>query len=161
LPTNGASIRRLSPHDPAALRLLRASDEYMAALYPPESNHLEPPEALAQSHVEFIGAFIDGVLVGCGAIKRMQDDGDYGEIKRVFVDPALRGRGLARQLMDHLEAHALESGITTLRLETGISQPEAITLYERRGYRLRPPFGAYRVDPLSIFMEKQLRKEET
>lgn len=149
-------VRSLSPHAPEALRLLRASDAHMEALYPPESNHLEPAHALAQPHVEFVGAFVDGELRACGALKRMSDDGVYGEIKRVFVDPAFRGRGLARRIMDHLETHAVQSGLMLLRLETGISQPEALGLYERRGYHRRKPFGAYRPDPLSVFMEKQL-----
>lgn len=151
-----AIVRRISPHDPAALRLLRASDEYMTALYPPDSNHLEPADALAQQHVEFFGAFLDGHLVACGAFKRMDDDGVYGEIKRVFVDPDFRGRGLALRMMSHVEARASASGLRLLRLETGVKQPEALQLYRRLGYCLREPFGKYKPDPLSLFMEKDL-----
>lgn len=150
-------IRPVSPHDPGALRLLRASDEYMAALYPAESNHLEPPDALALPHVRFFGLFADGQLAGCGAFKHMDDDGVYGEVKRVFVDPAFRGRGLGKRIMAHVEARALESGLALLRLETGIRQHEALAMYLGLGYRLRNPFGAYRPDPLSLFMEKNLR----
>jgi putative acetyltransferase len=57
--------------------------------------------------------------------------------------------------MDYLEARLREQGIELLRLETGIHQPEAIGLYRKLGYRERGPFGAYRVDPLSVFMEKR------
>jgi putative acetyltransferase len=154
-----ASIRSVSPHAPAALRLLRASDEYMGALYPADSNHLEPADALALPNVEFYGAFIDDVLVACGALKRMDNDGAYGEIKRVFVDPAFRGRGLAKRMMEHVEASARASGLAVLRLETGISQPEALGLYRRLGYALRGPFGKYKPDPLSVFMEKHLGEQ--
>lgn len=149
-------IRPVSPHDPGALRLLRASDEYMAALYPAESNHLEPPDALALPHVRFFGLFADGQLAGCGAFKHMDDDGVYGEVKRVFVDPSFRGRGFAKRIMAHVEAQALECGLTLLRLETGVTQHEALALYRGLGYQLRGPFGAYRADPLSLFMEKAL-----
>lgn len=150
-------IRPVSPHDPGALLLLRASDEYMASLYPAESNHLEPPAALALPHVSFFGLFADGVLAGCGAFKRMEDDGLYGEVKRVFVDPPFRGRGYAKRIMEHVEAQALASGLTRLRLETGVTQHEALALYQGLGYQLRGPFGAYRPDPLSLFMEKNLQ----
>lgn len=128
----------------------------MAALYPPASNHLEPAEALALPHVEFFGAFASGQLAACGGYKRMQDDGHYGEIKRLFVDPAFRGLGLARLIMDHIEQHARRAGLGVLRLETGVYQPEALGLYRDLGYAPRAAFGAYRPDPLSIFMEKTL-----
>lgn len=151
-----AHIRPVSPHDPAAQRLLRASDEYMAALYPPQSNHLEPAAALSPPHAQFFGAFVADELVACGAFKRMDDDGIYAEVKRVFVDSLFRGRGLAGQMMEHVESRARASGLVLMRLETGIHQPEALRLYRRLGYRLRGPFGKYRPDPLSLFMEKQL-----
>jgi putative acetyltransferase len=149
-------VRRIPPADPAALGLLRASDEYLSSLYPPESTHLESAAALAAPHVAFFGAFIDGELHGCGALKRMQDDGVYGEVKRVFVAPQFRGRGIARALMAHIEAHASDTGVILLRLETGVSQPEALRLYEALGYQRRGPFGHYGPDPLSVFMEKRL-----
>ena len=149
-------VQRISPAEPAALRLLRASDAYLASLYPPESTHLEGAAALAAPHVAFFGAFVDGELLGCGALKRMEDDGVYGEIKRVFVAPPHRGRGIARALMAQIEAHAADTGLRLLRLETGVRQPEALQLYRTHGYRLRGPFGRYGPDPLSVFMEKTL-----
>jgi putative acetyltransferase len=149
-------VRRISPVEEAALRLLRASDEYLSSLYPPESTHLESATALAAPHVAFFGALVDEQLLGCGALKRMEDDGVYGEIKRVFVAPPHRGRGIARALMRHIEAHAAETGLALLRLETGVSQPEALQLYRLLGYQRRGPFGRYGPDPLSVFMEKTL-----
>lgn len=149
-------VRRISPAEPAALGLLRASDEYLSSLYPPESTHLESATALAAPHVAFFGAFVDGQLLGCGALKRMEDDGVYGEIKRVFVAPLHRGRGIARALMALIEAHAAENGLPLLRLETGVRQPEALQLYRVLGYQIRGPFGSYGPDPLSVFLEKTL-----
>jgi len=84
------------------------------------------------------------------------DDGCYGEIKRLFVLPEFRGLGLSRALMLALEAHLQAQQIEWARLETGIHQPEALGLYRRMGYRERGPFGAYRLDPYSVFMEKRL-----
>lgn len=128
----------------------------MAGLYPPQSNHLEPADALAQPGVEFLGAFIGDKLVACGSYKRMDDDGLYGEVKRVFVDPPFRGRGLAALVMQQVESRARSAGLALMRLETGIHQPEALQLYRRLGYKVREPFGKYRPDPLSLFMEKNL-----
>ncbi len=68
----------------------------------------------------------------------------------------MRGLGIARRLLEALEARAKAAGIGVLRLETGIYQPEAIGLYERAGYVRRGPFSDYPDDPLSIFMEKRL-----
>jgi putative acetyltransferase len=149
-------LRRLDPHDPAALRLLRLSDELMESLYPPESNHPESIDGLAAANVLFAGAYVGRGLAGCGAAKLCRDDGVYGEIKRLFVDPAHRGQGVGAAILEHLEAHLCDAAVTLARLETGIRQPEALRLYRRFGYRERPPFGDYRADPLSVFMEKRL-----
>ena len=74
----------------------------------------------------------------------------------MFVRPQARGLGIGRRLLAALEAHAVAAGLTVLRLETGVSQPEALGLYEGTGYKRRGPFGSYTADPLSVFMEKWL-----
>lgn len=68
--------------------------------------------------------------------------------------------GLASMIMALLEDKGLKNGFTTLRLETGTKQPEAITLYESLGYRRIPPFGEYVSDPYSICYEKELSLEK-
>ena len=151
-------IAPLDPYSQAATELLALSDAYMASLYPAESNHMESPAALAQPHVRFVGLAINGEVVGCGAVKVLEDDEAYGEIKRVFVKDDHRGRGFSRDLMAHLEDHLRAQGIALARLETGIHQPEALALYRKLGYVERPPFGAYQADPLSVFMEKRLNR---
>lgn len=150
------TLEPLDPHNPQALALLAQSDAYHQALYPAESNHLINPADLQGPDAYFVGAFEAEHLLGCGAFKRMADDGRYGEIKRLFVPDLQRGRGVARLLMQHLEATLRDEGYTLARLETGIRQPEAIGLYVRLGYRERGPFGAYKADPLSLFLEKTL-----
>lgn len=147
------------PVDPAshgARHLLALSDAYMGALYPAESNHLEGSQALSRPNVRFLGIHDGDELVACGAVRFMDDDGRYGEVKRVFVLPSHRGRGLARRIMAALELVLQREGLPLARLETGNAQPEALGLYRALGYVERPPFGAYRPDPLSVFMEKPL-----
>ena len=150
---------RIEPTDPesdGARALLALSDAYMTTLYPAESNHLESASALKAPNVLFLGCFLQDQLVGCGAVKILSDDGRYGELKRVFVLESHRGKGYSKAIMEKLEGHLKSSGIALARLETGISQPEALGLYKRLGYVERAPFGAYVEDPLSLFMEKRL-----
>lgn len=150
------TLQPLDPYHPQALALLAQSDAYHQALYPAESNHLVSPAELQGPQVCFVGAFEGERLLGCGGFKRLDDDGRYGEIKRLFVPDRQRGRGVARLLMEHLESTLRGEGFALARLETGIHQPEAIGLYLRLGYRERGPFGAYRADPLSLFLERAL-----
>ena len=147
-------IRPLPPVDPRARRLVDELDRLQLALYPAESNHLDPIEMLERDNVTFLAAFVAGEVVGCAAVKRMP--GRYGEIKRMYVDPDARGRGVGRTLVEALESSLLADGIGVARLETGVRQPEALALYERCGYVRIPPFGEYREDPLSVFLEKRL-----
>ena len=149
-------IEYLDPEAQEVRQLIAASDAFYSGLYPAESNHLESSEDLKREHVIFIGGRIEGRLVASGAAKIMSDDGDYAEIKRVFVLEGHRGKGLSNQIMDFLESELQRRDISLLRLETGVHQPEALGLYRKLGYRERQPFGAYRSDPLSVFMEKRL-----
>ncbi len=150
---------RFGPVDPrsAALRnLFEQSDALMAALYPAQSNHLAPADELSAPGALLIGGYVAAELVACGAVRVMADDGVYGELKRVFISPAYRGKGLSRELVSRLEQDTLAHGVLLMRLETGVRQPEAIGLYQSMGYREREPFGRYQPDPLSLFMEKSL-----
>lgn len=149
-------IAKLAPASPAAQHLIALSDAHMAALYPSESNHAESVAGLQLPNVLFVGGYVEGELIACGAVKLLHDDGSYGEIKRMFVQDAHRGKGYSKLLLQYLEAHLVQAAIKLARLETGIRQPEALGLYRRLGYAERPPFGTYQPDPLSVFMEKQL-----
>jgi putative acetyltransferase len=150
------SVRPLDPTSEEAARLLRLADEYATALYPPESNHLDSAEALSRPNVAFLGAYVGFELVGCGAVKLMKHDIFYGEIKRLFVVDAHRGNGIASAVMRNLEERARDAGAECVLLETGVNQPEALSLYRKLGYAHCDPFGAYEPDPLSVFMKKRL-----
>jgi putative acetyltransferase len=153
---NELMIAQESPDQPDVVALLDASDQYHAALYPSESNHLVGIEGLMTPKSRFLVARgSDGQALGCGAILLRGDAGtETAELKRMWVDPAARGSGLGRRLLDALQAAAIQEGATVIRLETGISQPEAIGLYRAAGFSECGPFGNYVADPLSIFMEK-------
>jgi putative acetyltransferase len=151
-------INTETPDQPEVRDMLARLDAYCAALYPAESNHLMDVASLMQGDVLFLVARdVDGAAVGCAALVNRQAHGsDYGEVKRMFVDERRRGLGTGRKLLEHLAMFARMSGLSMLRLETGIHQPEAIALYERMGFVRRAPFGDYKEDPLSLFMEMRL-----
>ena len=131
-----------NPAQADVIALLQAADAWYAKLYPAESNHLLDVASLQGTEVSFfVARQTDGALLGYGAVV---DQGGYAEIKRMYVAPAARGLKLGRRLLERLEARAAELGLTCIRLETGIRQPEAIALYRKAGYRDIGPFGDYR-----------------
>jgi putative acetyltransferase len=137
---------------PEIIALIDALDAYQKPLYPEESHHGIDIAALTAPNVLFaVARDADGTAIGCGGMALL--DG-YGELKRMFVPPAQRGRGLGRALLQSLEQQSAARGYLLFRLETGFRQPEALRLYERAGYQRRGPFGDYIEDPNSVFMEK-------
>ena len=141
------------------VRLLVAGlEEELARDYTPEQRHGVPLAALFQPHIRFFIARLEGQAAGCGGIALF--DG-FAEVKRMFVLPGLRKRGIAQAMLGHLEAQAGAAGRGFLRLETGIHQPAAVRLYERAGFRRRGAFGDYLALPpaavaTSLFFENIL-----
>jgi putative acetyltransferase len=133
--------------------LLRASRSMMAGLYPPESCHGLDLAAYEDPEVTLFVARENGVALACGAFQ-LHGDGT-AEIKSMFVAPQARGHGIGRKVLEAIEA-AVRGRVNALRLETGVKQLPAIRLYEAAGFRRRGPFGSYRDDPLSVFMEKAI-----
>ena len=99
-------------------------------------------------------AFAGSEAAGCGAFRPFDDT--TVEIKRMFVRPAFRGRGIARAVLAALEAEARARGYSHVVLETGVRQPEALALYRSCGYRETPLFGEYIGDPHSVCFRKPL-----
>ncbi len=99
-------------------------------------------------------AYYDNVAVGCGAIKPFNSD--TAEVKRMFVLPHMRGRGIAAEILKELEKWAKETGYANTILETGIRQPEAIRLYEKSNYIIIPNYGQYIGVETSVCMTKRL-----
>lgn len=150
-------IQLESPDQPEILQLIAELDAYQRTLYPPESIYALDLAGLMAPQVRFAVARTaektDGGALGCGAVLL---GAEHGELKRMFVHPSARGQGLARRLLDRLEAEARAAGCAFMRLETGPYQTEALALYAACGYQRRGPFGDYPDDPYSVFMEKAL-----
>ena len=141
-------------HD--AKRLIAALDTRLAELYPPEQRF--GPNLKAQ-HLEggrgtFLVARDDGRAVGCGAIRLL--DATTAEVKRMYVEPDQRGRGVGRALLTSLEAAARELGARRLVLETGTHSPDALALYRGAGFTQVDCWGEYATSPTSVCLEKHV-----
>ena len=154
------TILREHPASEAARQLIAELDAYLGPLYPAESQHGYSIEKLIEQQVEFFVLFDDGQPAGCAGVQFFDADGPdapYGELKRMYVRDAFRGRGFGKLLLDHIEGVVVSNGVSMVRLETGIYQPEAVRLYEKGGYHQIPPFRDYPPDdPLSLCYEKRL-----
>jgi len=148
------TIREGSPLDPEVRALIAALDAFHTALYPPESNHFDPPETLAAARGIFLVVEQDGELVGCGAAKNC---GGWAELKRMYLKPKARGGGIALAMLVKLLDWARAERLPLARLETGNASAGALKLYRRAGFKEIPAFPPYKPDPLSIFMERPLR----
>src|SRR5690606_41769498 len=95
--------------------------------------------------------------LGCGAVEVC--DCNTWELKRLFVHPASRGRGIATAVLIELERWAQELNCKKLILETGLAQPEAIALYNRNNYSLMPNYGQYAGVENSRSEERRVGKE--
>jgi putative acetyltransferase len=148
------TITQEDPAQPDVVELLRQGEAFSASLYPPESNHHLPLDALRRPEVRFfVARDAGGDVFATGAIV-LHDN--WAEIKRLWVEEAARGRGVARQVLNVLMAAASAAGVERLRLETGVANHAALALYERAGFQRREPFADYCPDRLSVFMERQL-----
>jgi putative acetyltransferase len=106
------------------------------------------------AEARFLVARTEGRLVGCCGLQPAGPS--IGELKRMYVGPQYRGRGIARVLLAELEKLAARLGYQRIRLATGVRQPEAIALYEKCGYTLVAPYGKYVGDPLCLCYNKWL-----
>lgn len=118
------------------------------------AGNFKPGDVLV-SRAAFVVAWQGDEAVGCGALRPM-DDTDVGEVKRMYVRPAVRGKGISRVILSALEERARGFGYHKLRLETGLRQQEAIGLYEASGYQRIACYGLYVDEPLSVCFEKVL-----
>ena len=111
-------------------------------------------QEVAPGQGAFFVAYLGETPIGCGAVRRIEDG--TAEIKRMYVAPGARGRGIGKQVLMELETEARRLGMRRLVLETGPRNPEAVTLYEHAGYARIPLFGEYVNSEFSICMAKDL-----
>lgn len=145
------------PRQPEVERLLDGSSAYAQSLYPPESNFLLDIVTLEGPEVAFYVARLGeaGRAVGIAALVAGAD-ATTGELKRMFVDPSARGRGVAGSLIARIEADASARGIREIVLETGDLHHAAQALYRRHGFTNVPQFGQYVGEPHSVCFGKSL-----
>ncbi len=149
-------IRSESFDSEAARELADALEAELLAAYDgdpgsgglPHASVFEPPGGA------FLVGRLDGEAVACGGIARY--DETTAEIRRMYVAPGARGRGLSRLVLAALEDEARALGYSFVRLETGNRQAEAIGLYVSAGFRPIPRYGPFANDPKSVCFEKRL-----
>jgi putative acetyltransferase len=147
------AIVRERPDTADAKKLIAELEAALNPLYAEESRHGYSVEKLVKEGVHFFMARAEGKPAACGGIQFYPG---FGELKRMFVRDAWRGRGLGYAMLEHLAKHARANACAVLRLETGIHQHEAIKLYERWGFRRIEAFPPYKPDPVSLFYEKRI-----
>lgn len=136
---------RTEPFDsPAAQQLIAEVQAEYVRRYGGEDITPVDPAEFAPPNGSFLVVYLNGVPVACGGWRVSAAD---GEIKRMYVSPRARGRGLARRVLAELEARIAAAGLPRVILETGTKQPEAIALYTSSGYTPIPGFGVYRDEP--------------
>ena len=148
------SITLADPNRPACILLFQHLWEELGQLYGNTGPCQFSPADVEGPGAAFVVSWLGPHPVGCGAILPLVPG--VAEVKRMFVEPSARRRGIARQLLRELEAIARGLGYLVVRLETGVRQPEALRLYEAAGYQRVECYGRYAKDPLSICFEKQI-----
>ena len=140
-------IRRAALTSSDAARLIAALNAELKATFPePGATHFSLTGAqVGAGDGAFVIAYLDDVAVGCGAVRRL--DAVTAELKRMYVDPSVRGRGIGRALVEALEREARLLGVTRVVLETGTRLAPAIKLYQAMGYARIPLFGEYLSSP--------------
>jgi GNAT superfamily N-acetyltransferase len=140
-------IRRSALASADAIRLIGALNAELTAAFPePGATHFTlNPDQVEPDSGSFLIAYLDDVPVGCGAVRRL--DEATAELKRMYVLPSVRGRGIGRALVEALEREARLLGVTRIVLETGTRLAPAIRLYETMGYFPIPLFGEYLASP--------------
>src|SRR4051812_17556073 len=149
-------LRREELSAPVVQRLISALNAELESRYPEEGANFFrlDPEEVAEGRGAFLVAYLAGKPVGCGAVRLIEPG--LAEIKRMYVDPAVRGRRVGRQIVDALESQARQLGATRIVLETGPRQPDAVAMYGHVGFAEIPLYGEYIGSKFSICMAKDL-----
>ena len=135
--------------------------ELRGAYVEPGATHFRlDPEEVAHGRGAFLIVYHEGTPVGCGALRLL--DVATAELKRMYVSPTVRGRGLGRRLVAALEAEARDLGVRRLVLETGVRQAAALALYRATGFHPIPLYGEYCLSPdTSVCLGKELYQPRT
>ena len=158
-PAESIRIARAALTDDVSRALIASLNAELTGAYPePGATHfgLDPAE-VTEGRGAFLVIYQEGNPVGCGAVRLV--DPETAELKRMYVSPAVRGRGLGRRLVAALETEARALGVQRLVLETGIRQGAALALYRATGFHPIPLYGEYVRSPeTSICLGKVLER---
>jgi GNAT superfamily N-acetyltransferase len=147
-------LRTVPYDDPVAQYLIEQVQLEYVQRYGGRDAAVVDPAEFRPPHGLFLVAEVDGVPAGCGAW-RVHAPGTV-EIKRVYVEPVFRRRGIAQALVEELENTAALAGHRAVVLNSGARQPEALALYDRLGYRPIPGYGVYAHSREGRFLGKDL-----
>jgi putative acetyltransferase len=149
---NDIAIREGGLDEPQVVALLREHLAGMFELSPPESIHALDLDGLRQPGITFWSAWRDGDLLGCGALKELDDA--HGEVKSMRTVAAHRRSGIGALMLCHIVGEARRRDYRRLSLETGSMEgfAPARRLYARAGFATCPPFADYTDDPNSVYM---------
>jgi len=146
-------IDRTKPENPDFASLVARLTAFLSVLNGENDSFYAPLNKVDDS-LSVVVAYLDENPVGCGAIRPM--DPKTVEVKRMFVDPNVRGTGIGRAILQELELWATEKGFETAILETSVRLEPAVGLYKSAGYAVIPNYGAYVGVIDSVCFEKQL-----
>ena len=147
------TCKRTNANDAGFINLVKALDQELAVRDGEEHGFYHQFNSITQIKYAVV-AYVNDEPVGCGAIKEF--DSIAMEVKRMFVQPQHRGKGIAIAILNELELWAKELGFIKTVLETGKKQPEAIGLYCKLGYNITTNYGQYIGVENSICFEKLL-----
>lgn len=157
------SLRAVGYTDPVAQQLIEAvQQEYVVRYGGRDAAVVETAEFAPPSGL-FLVAEVHGEPAGCGGWRRHEETSGTAELKRMYVVPSFRRRGVAARLLAELERTAAAAGSRELVLNTGDKQPEALALYAAAGYAPTRGYGSYADVPGAVFLVKDLagrRSEE-
>ena len=144
-----------NPHKDICGQSIAELSTELGPLYGDDGGGAFAPDDVRIPRATFVVAWEEGKALGCGALRPMPDT-RVGEIKRMFVRPSARGRGISRLILAKLESLAVEYAYQSLCLETGVRQPTAIALYKSAGFEPIPCYGEYAKNPYSVCYAKSL-----
>ena len=151
--TNQLFLKRTSNSEPDFKSLISQLDKYLSIVNGEQDAFYAPNNVLDPLDTAVI-AYYDGKPVGCGCFKKF--DHESVEIKRMYVDPEIRGKGIASAVLNELEKWAKEKGFTQTVLETGKKLDDANALYYKQGYQIIENYGQYAGIENSVCMKKAL-----
>ncbi|MGY1857339.1 GNAT family N-acetyltransferase [Modestobacter sp. SYSU DS0290] len=149
-------LRPLGYDDPVAQQLIERVQQEYVVRYGGRDDAVVDPAEFSPPRGLFLVAEVDGKPAACGGWRVHDAASATVELKRMYVEPGFRRRGLAAFVLAALERSAADTGYRHVVLNSGDRQPEALALYARHGYAPVPGYGIYADSPDAVFLGKRL-----